>query len=120
MAKIHMDIDGVDVTLITSSRLVRFMRKIGINKRLLGITLGSTIRWGGLPKDVTQWFLAHEFCHVLQYKRMGFFKFYWTYLTGLLKTSYHTHPMEVEAHDYGIANGSRMVTYLGPLAKIDK
>jgi Domain of unknown function (DUF4157) len=46
-------------------------------------------------------FLAHEVCHVLQYRRLGFWKFLMAYAAGFLRAgrSYARIPFEVEAFE---------------------
>lgn len=41
--------------------------------------------------------IKHELAHWAQYERMGFFRFTWAYLTGLIRHGYWNHPMEIEA-----------------------
>ncbi len=41
--------------------------------------------------------IRHELAHWAQYQRMGFFRFTWAYLTGLIRHGYRNHPMEIEA-----------------------
>jgi hypothetical protein len=41
--------------------------------------------------------IRHEQAHWAQYQRMGFFRFIWAYLTGLIRHGYWNHPMEIEA-----------------------
>lgn len=73
-----------------------------------GITIGRTIYLAGGQSTITGYLLAHEFAHVLQWKRKGVFGFLTAYVGGLLKHGYNTeaHPMEYEAHTYGLAFAS--------------
>lgn len=41
--------------------------------------------------------IRHEQVHWQQYQRMGFIRFTWAYLTGLIRHGYWNHPMEIEA-----------------------
>lgn len=41
--------------------------------------------------------IRHEQAHWRQYERMGFFRFTWGYLTGLIRHGYWNHPLEIEA-----------------------
>lgn len=49
----------------------------------------------------TEGFLAHEICHVLQYRRMGFWRFLAAYVAGYGRHgfSYARIPFEVEAFE---------------------
>lgn len=73
-----------------------------------GITIGRTIYLAGGQSTITGYLLAHEFAHVLQWKRKGWLGFLWEYVAGLLEHGYNVeaHPMEAEAHRYGLAFGS--------------
>lgn len=41
--------------------------------------------------------LAHELCHVGQIEKKGLLRYWLTYLSGLARLGYDSHPMEVEA-----------------------
>jgi len=56
--------------------------------------------WGifAVPACVNyEWLKKHEECHWAQYKRMGFVKYYATYIFYHFKYGYWDNPMEVEA-----------------------
>jgi len=70
-----------------------FLRTFGYG----GITLPP---WGVfiLAERINETALVrHELAHWAQYQRMGFWRFTWSYLTGLVRHGYRNHPMEVEA-----------------------
>ena len=67
------------------------------------ITIGHTIYVAGGRSRITAYLLAHEFCHVLQWRHLGAARFLWRYVVGLVQHGYsHDHPMEAEAHEYGL------------------
>lgn len=45
----------------------------------------------------SQRLLRHEQAHWAQYQRLGWWRFVWAYLTGLIRHGYQNHPMEIEA-----------------------
>lgn len=46
---------------------------------------------------VSRRLLAHELVHVQQLRSMGLLRYWWTYLTLLLRFGYHEHPLELDA-----------------------
>lgn len=50
--------------------------------------------------DVSDRLFRHEMQHVYQVQRMGWWRFYLTYLWLLCKHGYAEHPYEVEAHEH--------------------
>ena len=54
--------------------------------------------------SLTPVLLAHELAHVDQLKRYGLLRYWWRYLTLLIRHGYHRHPMELEAHEYSLTN----------------
>ena len=49
------------------------------------------------PEDVSDRLFRHEMEHVYQVKRMGWIRFYVTYLWHLARRGYKNHPYEIEA-----------------------
>lgn len=45
----------------------------------------------------SQRLIRHEQAHWEQYQRLGWWRFVWAYLTGLIRHGYWNHPMEIEA-----------------------
>jgi hypothetical protein len=62
-----------------------------------GITLGHRIYFKRNPGWYGPEILKHEMAHVAQIERVGFFKFYITYVLYSLRHGYHNNPYEVEA-----------------------
>lgn len=53
-----------------------------------------------LPERINEpGLIAHETVHWEQYQRMGWWKFYTTYLRGMAQYGYDEHPMEREARE---------------------
>ena len=62
------------------------------------VTLGRTIHCR--HRFITERAHAHEFGHLLQYRKYGIHGFVLRYITGWLTHGYHGHPLEREAHEY--------------------
>jgi len=67
-----------------------------------GMTILNHIFIAGGQTKVSAYLLAHEFGHVVQWRRLGPLGFVKAYVGGLLKHGYENHPMEHEAHLYGV------------------
>ena len=67
-----------------------------------GMAIGKHILIAGGQSKVSAYLLAHEFGHVVQWRRLGPLGFVKAYFGGLLKHGYANHPMEHEAHLYGV------------------
>ncbi len=66
----------------------------------MAIVFGTTIFIWNIRKDnflQDKKHLAHELCHVAQFKRYGFFKFIILYLLESIKNGYFNNRFEVEA-----------------------
>lgn len=50
-------------------------------------------------EEVTDRLFRHELEHVYQVQRMGWIKFYFTYLWWLARLGYKKHPYEIEANE---------------------
>lgn len=96
-------IEGVPVRIQTRTRWLALIGKGGI-------TFGSWIFLRRPGVLVTTPWIAHEFAHVLQWKRLGVFRFVWQYATGLVRHGYgRSHPLEAEAIAYTEAHAGAPV-----------
>lgn len=89
----RLEMQGVTVRVKTQSPLPRLFGHDGL-------TIGSRIYLRKPHTATSAHILAHEFRHVLQWRKYGFFGFLWRYLTLGLTRGYTNHPMEVEAEVY--------------------
>ena len=66
------------------------------------ITIGSTIycRKSSLHRHT----VAHEYCHVMQWRRYGVVGFLWRYLVEQLRHGYQGNRFELNAHAYADAH----------------
>ena len=73
--------------------------------RLFGhecVTLRRTIYVRG--RRLTAYLHAHEHRHVQQWASLGMWRFLFAYLRDLLRYGYANHPLEKDAHAYGVAH----------------
>lgn len=55
----------------------------------------------GLTKEHEAYVHAHEYCHVLQWTKIGFFTFIYLYIKELILNGYYNNSFEEEARIYG-------------------
>jgi hypothetical protein len=68
----------------------------------VAIVLGKTIHLYHVSKQdflKNEKWLKHEKCHLLQFKKYGFFPFIYKYLLESLKVGYHKNKFEAEARN---------------------
>jgi len=70
----------------------------------VAMVIGSTIYLSGVKKEVflknSPW-VAHELCHIRQFKEHGFLRFLWLYLLESYRNGYYNNKYEVEAREAG-------------------
>lgn len=91
----------IRIHLIENSWLAR-MAAWKLRTKRCAIVLGDRIFLHGITEneileDVA--LLRHEVCHVLQWKRMGYIGFLFSYLWWSLRYGYYQNPLEQEARD---------------------
>lgn len=78
------------------ARLARFVLKTDN----VAMVLGQSIYLSGVPKEkflTNKAWLAHELCHIQQFRQYGFFRFVYLYLVESFKTGYYHNKFEQEA-----------------------
>lgn len=99
----RMTVNGTPIVVHTNCRPIRWAGK-------LGLTLGRRIFLGPPARETWPGLLAHEFCHVLQWERLGTITFLTQYLLGLVLYGYGLkHPMERESCEYALQEQHRFV-----------
>lgn len=78
-------------------KLTRFFEIISPMRTINAIVLFPFIIYKAEEKDVPRETILHELVHVEQINRMGWFRFYWTYLKYQRSHGYWKNPLEVEA-----------------------
>jgi hypothetical protein len=87
----------------------------------MAVTLGSHLRFAEDGPDVSPQLLAHEFLHVLQRQRLGFWEYYRRYLVDLVRDGYDMdHDLEREAREYASDFGPSYARYCALLPRRDR
>jgi hypothetical protein len=87
--------------IVERSPLARIARQVLQSPRV-AMVLGSTIHLSGVDKATflqNRAWVAHELCHIRQFKEHGFFRFLGLYLLESLRKGYHHNKYEVEARE---------------------
>jgi hypothetical protein len=82
------------------ARIARWVLKSGN----VAMVLGNTIYLSGVKKEdflQNQPWLAHELCHIRQFKEHGFWRFLWLYLLESFRCGYYNNKYEIEARQAG-------------------
>ena len=70
----------------------------------VAMVLGNTIYLSGVKKEEflrNQPWVAHELCHIRQFKEHGFWRFLWLYLLESFRHGYYNNKYEIEARQAG-------------------
>lgn len=101
--------DGVPFTVHVASRFLRLFGK-------KGLTFRSHVFLAHRAGEVPVGYLAHEYAHVRQYRRLGTLRFLWTYLRELVTHGYGpTMPLEAEAIAFDRAYRAQFERYAAML-----
>lgn len=90
--------------IVEKSPLARIARMV-LNSSNVAMVLGKTIHLSGVNRHDflrDKAWLAHELCHIRQFKEHGFFRFLWLYLRESARVGYYNNKYEVEARMAGI------------------
>ncbi|WP_240676074.1 hypothetical protein [Botryobacter ruber] len=86
-----------------NSFFARIARVVLKTKRV-AMVLGETIHLSGVDRDTflrnEEW-VAHELCHIRQFKEHGYYRFLGLYLWESVKRGYYNNKFEVEARVAG-------------------
>ncbi len=88
-----------DVKIIENSLFARIARAV-LKSDNVAMVLGNAIHLSGVKKETflnNHSWVAHERCHLQQFKKYGFFRFLWLYTIGSVKVGYFDNKFEVEA-----------------------
>ena len=82
---------------------MRLRIRYGVTKLIMwgfrGKVLYPYILFRDEREDVEDWLFKHEFYHIIQIRREGWFKFHMKYLYYLVRYGYENNPYEVAAHE---------------------
>ena len=84
-----------------------FMQIYEVSKWVLPFGYGIALWKIGLVRKDSQdlaYVKAHEWCHLLQFEELGFWKWVYEYSKELYKNGYYLNKFEIEARKYGVEN----------------
>lgn len=87
------------IKIVEKSPLARVARWV-LKSQNVAMVLGKSIHLSGVSKEIfldNRHWVAHELCHVRQFKDHGFFRFLWLYAVESFKVGYYQNKYEVEA-----------------------
>ncbi|MEJ8801226.1 hypothetical protein [Pontibacter sp. H249] len=100
----------MDFKIVERSLFARIARMV-LKSGNVAMVLGKTIHLSGVSRDDflrDQGWLAHELCHIRQFKEHGFFRFLWLYLVESWRVGYYNNKYEVEARIEGMKHRKYM------------
>ena len=101
--------------IVERSLFARIARMV-LKSSNVAMVLGKTIHLSGVSREDFMndpgW-LAHELCHIRQFKQYGFFRFLWLYLVESWRVGYYNNKYEVEARIEGMKHRK----YMSPALK---
>ena len=94
----------MEFKIVESSLFARIARRV-LKSNNVAMVLGKTIHLSGVTRDdfmKDAGWVAHELCHIRQFKEHGFFRFLWLYLLESWRVGYYNNKYEVEARIEGM------------------
>jgi hypothetical protein len=89
--------------IIENSPFARLAR-LTLGSGSVAMVLGNSIHLSGATREEflrdPHW-VAHEMCHIRQFKEHGYVGFLWKYLLGWVRHGYYDIPFEAEARQAG-------------------
>ncbi len=98
-----------------NSPFARIARLV-LKSRNVAMVLGKTVHLSGVSKEIflkDEGWVAHELCHVEQFRQHGYLRFLWLYLVESLRVGYYNNKFEVEARIAGMKH----MQHLSPTQK---
>ncbi|MBC5994845.1 hypothetical protein [Pontibacter cellulosilyticus] len=107
----------MDFKIVERSLFARIARMV-LKSSNVAMVLGKTIHLSGVSRDDFMrdpgW-VAHELCHIRQFKEHGYFRFLWLYLVESWRVGYYNNKYEVEAR----IEGMKHCKYMTPAQRAD-
>jgi len=89
--------------IVERSFFARIARMV-LKSANVAMVLGNTIYLSGVKKEDflrNRPWLAHELCHIRQFREYGFWRFLWLYLLESFRHGYYNNKYEIEARQAG-------------------
>lgn len=94
---------GKELKIVENSFWARIARWV-LKTDNVAMVLGKSIHLSGVGRETflqNQAWVAHECCHLRQFRQYGFFRFLGLYLIESVKVGYYRNKFEVEAREAG-------------------
>lgn len=102
----------MEFKIVEKSLFARIARWV-LKSRNVAMVLGKTIHLSGVSKNDfmndSGW-VAHELCHIRQFREHGYLRFLWLYLVESWRVGYYNNKYEVEARMEGMKHQKHMNT----------
>ncbi|MHA6246389.1 hypothetical protein ACXYMU_00510 [Pontibacter sp. CAU 1760] len=100
----------MDYKVVERSPFARIARLV-LKSSNVAMVLDKTIHLSGVSRDhflQDEGWVAHELCHIRQFREHGFFRFLWLYLRESMRVGYYHNKFEVEARLEGMKHRRHM------------
>lgn len=100
----------MDYKVVERSPFARIARMV-LKSGNVAMVLGRSIHLSGVSRDTflkDEGWVAHELCHIRQFREHGFFRFLWLYLRESMRVGYYNNKYEVEARVEGMKHQKHM------------
>ncbi|MFT2007131.1 hypothetical protein ACMA1I_00515 [Pontibacter sp. 13R65] len=94
----------MDIKIVENSPFARIARMV-LKSSNVAMVLGKKVHLSGVSKEVflkNQGWVAHELCHIEQFRQYGYLRFLWLYLVESMRVGYYNNKFEVEARIAGM------------------
>lgn len=94
----------MDYKIVERSFFARIARMV-LKSSNVAMVLGETIHLSGVDRHTflrDEGWVAHELCHIRQFREHGFYRFLWLYLKESIRVGYYNNKYEVEARVAGL------------------
>lgn len=105
----------MDYKIVERSVFARIARLV-LKSSNVAMVLGNTIHLSGVDRNAflkDEGWVAHELCHIRQFREHGFFRFLWLYLKESMRVGYYNNKYEIEARMAGL----KQVQYMDAFKK---
>lgn len=97
----------MEYRIVERSAFARMARLV-LKSKNVAMVLGKTIHLSGVDRHTflkDEGWVAHELCHIRQFREHGYFRFLWLYLLESMRVGYYRNKYEVEARIAGMKHG---------------
>lgn len=94
----------MDYKIVERSFFARIARMV-LKSNNVAMVLGKSIHLSGVDRhafEKDEGWLAHELCHIRQFREHGYVRFLWLYLRESWRVGYYNNKFEVEARIAGL------------------